>query len=131
MYKNKGFTLIELMAVIALLAALILLVYPNVLEKVQEKEKDILKKKEQLIYTSAYDYLYENKGIYPVRSGKVYCINMGYLSSLGKIPIDEYSDILKDSDISKNYIQVQIGDSSNIYHIVTTTTTCTDGVIEG
>ena len=129
--KNRGFTLVELLAVITLLAAIMLLVYPTVLEKVQEKDKDILEKKQTLVYTAAYDYLYENKNIYPVRAGKVYCVNMGYLSSLDKLPVDEYEDLLKDSDISKNYIQVKIGDENNAYSIVTSTTGCTDGIIEG
>lgn len=129
--KNRGFTLVELLAVIALLAAIMLLVYPTVLEKVQEKDKDILEKKEKLIYTAAYDYLYENKNLYPIRTGKVYCVNMGYLSSLDKLPIDEYEDLLKDADISKNYIQVKIGNENNIYNIITSTSSCTDGIIEG
>lgn len=129
--KDKGFTLIELLGVIILIAALMILVYPNVLEKVQEKEKDVLEKKRQLVYTATYDYLYENKGTYPLRSGKVYCVNLGYLSSLDRLPIDEYEEMLKDSDISKNYIQVKIGNDNNLYRIVTDTSVCTDGVIEG
>lgn len=128
--KNRGFTLVELLGVIALLAAIMLLVYPNVLEKVQEKENDMIEKKQKLIYNAAYDYLYENKADYPIRAGKVYCLNMGYLASLDKLPVDEYSDILKDSDITKNYIKVSIGNADNSYHIVTSTTSCADGIIE-
>lgn len=125
--KRRGFTLIELLAVIILLAAVMVLVYPNVLEKVQEKDNDIIEKKQQLVYTAAYDYLYENKAMYPLRSGNVYCVNMGYLSYLDKLPIDEYDDILKDPDISNNYIRVQIGDTDNAYRIVVspTETACT------
>ena len=129
--KNRGFTLVELLGVIALLAAVMLLVYPNVLEKVQEKENDIVEKKQKIVYNAAYDYLYENKADYPIRAGKVYCLNMGYLASLDKLPVDEYNDILKDSDVSKNYIKVSIGDDDNSYRIITSTTSCTDGIIEG
>lgn len=128
--KKTGFTLVELLAVIVLLAVVMLLVYPNVLEKVKEKDEEILTKKEELVYTAAYDYLYENKSLYPIRSGKVYCINMGYLSYLDRLPIDDYDDLLKDSDLSKNYVQVKIGESDNLYHIVTSTSDCTDGIIE-
>ena len=131
--KNKGFTLIELLGVIILVAALMIIVYPNVLEKVQEKEMDVIEKKQQLVYAAAYDYLYENKGSCPVRSGKVYLINMGHLASIDKLPIDEYEDMLKDSELSNNYIQIKIGDSNNAYNIVTIppSTTCTTGIGEG
>jgi len=128
--KNKGFTIIELLGVVALLAAIMLLIYPTVLEKIQEKDDDILDKKEKLVYTAAYDYLYENKNIYPISAGEVYCINMGYLSYLDKLPIDKYEDLLKDPDISKNYIQITIGTEDNLYRIVTSTSACTaDNII--
>lgn len=131
--KDKGFTLIELLGVIILIAALMLLVYPNVLEKVQEKENDVIEKKRQLVYTAAYDYLYENKGGCPVRSGKTYLVSMERLVSIDKLPIDEYEDILKDSNLSNNYIQIKIGSSNNAYNIVTTSpsTTCASGIGEG
>ena len=128
--KNRGFTLIELLAVIALLAALMLMIYPNVLEKVQEKDEEIVEKKKQLIYNAAYDYLYENKDLYPVRAGKVYCVNMGYLGSLDRLPVDDYEDVLKSSDISNNYILVKIGNDSNVYSITTDTGLCIDGIVE-
>lgn len=128
--KTRGFTLIELLAVIVLLSAIMFLIYPTVLERLQEKDSEIVEKKRQLIYTAAYNYLYDNKGTYPVSDGKKYCINMGYLSYLGLMPIDDYEDILKEEDVSKNYIYIQIGNGNNVYRIVTNTTSCTDGVIE-
>ena len=129
--KNKGFTLIELLAVIALLAAIMFLIYPNVLEKLQEKDSEIVEKKKQLIYTAAYNYLYDNKADYPVLDGKKYCVSIGHLSYLGLMPIDDYADVLKDDDISKNDIYIQVGNGDNVYRIVTNTTNCTDGVLEG
>jgi len=127
---RKGFTLVELLAVIALLGGILALVYPTVLERIQSEETEILEKKQKLVYTATYDYLYENKGIYPIRSGKIYCVNMGYMAYMDRLPIDDYEDLLKNEDIHKNYIMVKIGDDSNLYSIVTDTSSCTDGVIE-
>ena len=129
--KNKGFTLIELLAVIALLAAIMFLIYPTVLEKLQEKDSEIIEKKKQLIYTSAYNYLYDNKTAYPVQEGKKYCVSIGHLSYLGLMPVDDYDDILKDDDAFKNYVYIQVGNGENVYRVVTNTTNCTDGVLEG
>lgn len=127
---KRGFTLVELLAVIALLGGILALVYPTVLERIQGEETEILEKKQQLVYTATYDYLYENKGTYPIRAGKVYCVNMGYMAYMDRLPIDDYKDLLKDEDIHKNYIMVKVGDDNNIYNIVTDTSSCTDGVIE-
>lgn len=127
--KNRGFTLVELLAVIALLGGILALVFPNVLERIQTEEKEILEKKQKLVYTAAYDILYEQKGTYPIRPGKKYCINMGYMAYNDKMPIQDYKDILKDdSDVYKNYIMVTIGDDDNLYKVVTDISTC-DGVI--
>lgn len=128
--KNKGFTLVELLASIILLAALMMLIFPTVLERVQKEDEEIIEKKKKLIYTEAYNFIYENKDIYPVMDGKIYCINMGYLSSIGRMPIDDYDNLLKVEGISNNYIYMQLGTNNNVYRIVSSTTTCTDGVIE-
>lgn len=127
---KKGFTLVELLAVIALLGGIIALVFPTVIERIQSEEADILDKKQKLVYTATYDYLYENKGLYPIRVGKVYCVNMGYMAYMDRLPIDDYADLLKDGDVYKNYIMVQIGEGKNNYNIITDTGLCTDGVIE-
>lgn len=128
--KTRGFTLVELLAVVVLLGGIIALVFPNVLERIQSEEKEILERKQQLVYTAAYDILYEQKGTYPIRSDRKYCVNMGYMAYNDRMPIDDYKDILKDSsDVYKNYIMITIGDSNNLYKIVTDTISCTDGII--
>ena len=127
---KKGFTLVELLAVIALLGSIIALVFPTVLERIQSEEKELLERKQKLINAATYDYLYENKGTYPIRPGKVYCVNMGYMAYMDRLPIDDYQDLLKDEDVHKNYIMVKIGDNTNLYSIVIDTSSCADGVIE-
>lgn len=130
MKNKKGFTLVELLAVIVLLAAIMILVYPNVLEKVSMQEKKIDEKKEQLLYTSVYDYLYENKGIYPLSAGKSYCVSIQILGGSDKLYIDDYGDLL-----DTGYVQVQIGESGdmhqdkNAYRILSDKTECTGEII--
>ena len=76
MKNKKGFTLVELLAVIVLIAAIMILIYPSVLEKVNEQDKNIDSKKEKLLYTSVFDYLYEEHGKYTLSEGKKYCVKI-------------------------------------------------------
>lgn len=50
---KRGFTLVELLGIIALLAVLFLFVYPNVLDIAEQKEKDIDQAKVKLINNAA------------------------------------------------------------------------------
>ena len=114
--KNKGFTLVELLAVIGLLSGIIALVFPDVLERIQAEEKEILERKQLLS---------EQKGTYPIRSGNKCCVSMGYMAYNDRMPIDDYKDLLKDSsDVYKNFIMIVIGDSDNLYKVVTDTSSC-------
>lgn len=125
MKNKKGFTLVELLAVIVLLAAVMILVYPNVLEKVKEQDKGIDEKKKQLLYTSVYDYLYENKAAYPLTTGKNYCVSIRTLAGNDKLYVDDYGDLL-----DTGYVQVQIGEGGdvhqdkNAYRILSDGSTC-------
>lgn len=129
--KKRGFTLIELLAVIVLLTLVVALVYPSVITLLKNKDTEINESKKELLYTTVYDYLYENKGTYPLRTGKVYCVNVSYLASLNRLTLSDYEDIFIDNDVTNNYVKVQIGDDTKLYNIINNTSTCTDGVIEG
>ena len=54
---KRGFTLVELLGIIALLAVLFLFVYPNVLDIAEQKEKDIDQAKVTLINNAAVSYM--------------------------------------------------------------------------
>ena len=47
--KKQGFTLIELMSVIVLLGLIVALVFPNVVDVVQKKQKEISESKLKII----------------------------------------------------------------------------------
>lgn len=131
MNNKKGFTLVELLAVIVLLAAIMILVYPNVLEKVNEQKKGIDLKKEKLLYTSTYEYLYERKADYPLSEGKTYCVKIADIAKDNKLYIDDYGDL-----IDTGYVQVQVGkggnlqQSQNAYRILTDKSSCNGTTIE-
>lgn len=130
MKNKKGFTIVELLAVIVLLAAVMILIYPNVLEKVREQEKQIDTKTEQLLYQSTYNFLYKRKGMYPLLTGKQYCVKISTLSYEDELIIDNYKNLL-----NSGYVQVEIGASGdtnqdkNAYRILLDSTGCQGDII--
>lgn len=85
--KNKGFTLIEMLAVVVLLALLVMVSYPKVTEQIRLEKQKLKDNESQILYKSAYSYIEDNKNDYPVRSGNVFCISISDLNNKGRIPV--------------------------------------------
>ena len=106
---KRGFTLVELLGVIALLAVLFLFVYPNVLDIAEQKEKDIDQAKVKLINNAAVSYMNSHLNDYPQTIGTSYCILIDTLDNEALIPVD-----VNDIEEKYNYIRVKIG-ANNTY----------------
>jgi len=85
--KNKGFTIIELLAVIILLSIIALIVVPKILEQKEKQDKKIKESQKELIYASSNIFIKENNedDIIP---GNVFCITVQSLIDEGYINID-------------------------------------------
>jgi prepilin-type N-terminal cleavage/methylation domain-containing protein len=106
--KQKGFTMIELLAVITLLGLLTLIITPKVLEQKQNKEKELEESNKQLLYSDASTYIYNNPANYALKEGKIYCINVQTLIDNGStVDEEDYKDkIVKvtiDEDETMNF----------------------------
>ena len=89
---KKGFTLIEMLSVIIIIALLSLIVLPQILNQVgnqKEKVSDITK---NIIYSSAELYLDENISIDPKRTNQTICITLEELVKNEKLekPLTDY-----------------------------------------
>lgn len=102
--KKNGFTLVELLAVIILLALLMLLVYPRVVDMAEKKQLEIEEGKKELINNAVLDYMSSNLNSYPQTIGKEYCILLETLDRENLIPVD-----ISDIQEKYNYIRVKIG----------------------
>lgn len=104
--KNKGFTLVELLAIIILLGVLVLIVYPKILEVIEKKNSEIDKATLDIFYSAADEYMKKNPNDYSKTIGDTYCFNITDLDSENLIPID----IAKYKDKG---IQVKIGEKNS------------------
>ncbi len=72
----KGFTLVELLAVIVILAIISLLVVPSVISLISSTEDEIIKANETFMIEQTKSYVITNMNLYEKTSGNVYCINL-------------------------------------------------------
>lgn len=113
---KKGFTLVELIAVVTLLGILLVFSYPKITDISEKKNSEISEAKMKLIETAAVDYMdrYANdaeKGILQ-NIGDINCISLEDLENENLIPVD-ISDIKK----KYNYVKIVIG-NKNSYRLV-------------
>lgn len=113
---KKGFTLVELIAVVTLLGILLVFAYPKVTDISEKKNSEITEAKMKLIENATVDYMdrYANdteKGILQ-NIGDINCISLEDLENENLIPVD-ISDIKK----KYNYVKIVIG-NKNSYRLV-------------
>ena len=126
----KGFTLVELLGVVILLSILVILVYPNVIERIQNQEKKLSEKEEKLLYTATYDYLYSNAS-YDLGENKCYCIAIKDVKKSDKLYTDIDDELLNDG-----FVHVQIGENGDVdqtknsYRILNNVSLCPQACIK-
>lgn len=124
--NKKGFTLVELLAIITLLMALLVLVFPSVLEMIQKKQQEIDQSKLELIYSAADTYMNNNKDTYPQTAGNIYCISVQTLADEHLLPFEADDSVLytDDSKDTLTIVRIAIGKNSKNAYSVPKNGTC-------
>jgi competence protein ComGC len=112
---KKGFTLIEVLAVITLLGLLALLIMPNVLEQKNKKEKEVDEATKKILYVDAEKYIRDNN--YNILPGNVFCVGVDTLYNGGYLSIDatEYNDKI-----------IKVVVDNNLNYMYSVTNVCND-----
>lgn len=117
MKNNKGFTLIEAIAVTMLLAMLALIIIPTVLNQRRKQEKKIKEQQKKIMYIEAERYLKENN---LVEASSTKCIPVTFLEKEGYINLNT-------TTYDSQYIKLIIDEDENIESSLVNT--CSDQVI--
>lgn len=110
--NKRGFTLIEVLICIILLAALALIVIPNVLEITEKKEEEVLGTRKTIIYSEIKMYMNQNKNNYPLDPGNIYCFKFSDLENKGII------DVSLDSINKEHYVRVALDNNAKYIYSV-------------
>lgn len=82
--KNKGFTLVELLAVIVLLTLILILIIPKVANTINQSKDTVYQKQINAILNATYDWSLKNTNYLPEPNNKVF-ITLSQLKSFGLI----------------------------------------------
>ena len=74
MKKNKGFTLIEMLAVITIIVLIFILVVPKITTSLKNKKSDVDKTTENLVLSATKLYVSDHYSKFEKTSGNVYCM---------------------------------------------------------
>ena len=117
MKNNKGFTLVEVIAVTMLLSMLALIVIPLVLNQKKKQAEKIKDSEIKILYADANRYVKENNLL---EENKTKCIGVNYLINEGYASIDA-------ENYKTKYIKVITDENNSIENSLATT--CTENVI--
>ena len=89
---KQGFTLVEMIVVIILVALLSLIVVPPLMNQISNSKGDVSAVTSDLIFTAAEVYAKNNKSKYPLSKDAVYCIPLYELvkAELLEEPLHDY-----------------------------------------
>ena len=119
--NNKGFTLIEITAVVMLLALLLLLVLPKVLEVKENSNEKISNNVKKILYSDAGEYVRtklndQGNNVYTIKAGNVFCISVNTLINANATSVDV-------SDFRSSIIRVSVDENNNFNYSMPKTCT--------
>ena len=117
--KNKrGFTLVELTAVVILLALISVLGYSYITKSINSKKEDISEAMNKIINEAASIYMGYNPTNYKKIDGNVYCIKLSELTDLELLSNPIIDPITSKTISLDKYIKVEVNVDEYIYNTV-------------
>jgi prepilin-type N-terminal cleavage/methylation domain-containing protein len=108
--NKKGFTLVEVLAVVLLLSLLALVLTPKVLEQKAKKEKELTEVEKKVLYSDASEYV-RNNSKYNIKEGNVFCIKVNDLIEADAISMDA-------DDFKDKIVKVTVDENDNFIYIM-------------
>ena len=127
--KKRGFTLIEILAVIVIIALILVLVTPNILANLSKARGKVSDATEKVIEEAVDLYIDENPDTYPENEGDIYCITVDTLMGAGKL-VNPLTDAATGKEIDgSTSVRVTITKGGREYELVTDGT-CNQGNLD-
>ena len=116
--KNKGFTLVELTAVVILLALVSILGFAVINNSISSKKNDISDAMNKIIYEAANIYISYNESNYSKIDGNVYCIKLSELTDMELLQTPLLDPVTNKEVSLDNYVKLEVNVNEYIYNTV-------------
>lgn len=123
---RRGFTLVELLAVIVLLGLVSLIAFPRILESMDKTNQKIDESKRKLLYQGTERYLSKEENSYPKQEGNTFCISPKILEE------ENYISYELEKEVEGNVIRAVVDGNEKIRYSYVDQYDCIEkGVIVG
>ena len=113
--NKKGFTLVELIGVLVLVAVILIVVVTPIMGQINSKKGEIDEATRMVLFSSATSYLDNYQTLYPKGDGNVYYISLGRMINSGELS-KEYVD--GENLTRETTIKVTVEDGGYQYSII-------------
>ena len=113
--RKKGFTLAELLGVLVIIALLLILIIPGVINRLSSSSDKAKETENEIIYNAADQYIREHPEDYPPGKSGRYCITIQSLIDDGKLA-EPVIDVNTGENLSDKSVMVTIYSTGNTDH---------------
>ena len=112
---KKGFTLVELLAVIAVLALIAAIAYPVVTNILQDMKENADESQKRIVIDAAKYWVSENDNLLSDTTGDIYTLNVSTLKEGEYITNANLRDLKKSNILNEACVKITTGDNKYIY----------------
>lgn len=116
--NKKGFTLVELVAVVVILSLIALIALPVLLNSIRDNKNNISEATTKIIYTATDLYLDTYMTTYPKINGNTYCVSLSTLVDSGDLAPNLYDVNTNTAVDMTKMVKVDVVEGKYEYKIV-------------
>ncbi len=122
---KKGFTLVELLGVITVIAILTIIAFPPIINQINRSKNELSDTTLEIIYSATELWIEQNQNTYPLNESDIYCITLQELvdNEMLQEPIQD-AKTGQDVSLSK-VVKVEVGQNRNMKTTLVDSTECT------
>ena len=115
---KKGFTLVELLAVIAVLALVAAIAYPVVTNVINDMKESAAESQQRIVIDAAKYWVSENDSVLSDTVGDIYTLNVSTLKEGEYITNADLRDLEKSNVINTACVKITTGENKYTYEFI-------------